>query len=357
MHSGDLGALGEATLSEAEKNALLQVMQRAKEFDQAIAHKAAQESTPLEGTLLKWTNVVKGWQSRWIRLDQQQAVLHYYASEDRKKQAPRGSLHLWGAVVAPSDEDAQTFTISGANGEEYKLRAGDSKERQLWVVRLRREIEDATNIIRASKESPRIAPAHSDASKTLKAEHLQPTKTPATPSNHSKSPPPSAPPPRPTPYSAPRPPKSPVQPSSQGSKSPDHQKPVPTHMENVAVELGEGEELPGGDAMFELFTRVYCAKESMVLQLESCGVCGLDPLEKNVLLLKATSHAALASVKECLGCLKSLQHEQLTGSFEHLNKDLSVSNTSGRPSSASDLNRPQSGSHKLRKKHKTTAAL
>lgn len=30
MHSGDLGALGEATLSEAEKNALLQVMQRAK---------------------------------------------------------------------------------------------------------------------------------------------------------------------------------------------------------------------------------------------------------------------------------------------------------------------------------------
>ena len=44
-------------------------------------------------------------------------------------------------------------------------------------------------------------------------------------------------------------------------------------MENVAVELGEGEELPGGDAMFELFTRVYCAKESMVLQLEvrECG--------------------------------------------------------------------------------------
>ena len=30
MHSGDLGAFGEAALSEAEKNALLQVMQRAK---------------------------------------------------------------------------------------------------------------------------------------------------------------------------------------------------------------------------------------------------------------------------------------------------------------------------------------
>lgn len=355
MHSGDLGAFGEAALSEAEKNALLQVMQRAKEFDQANALKAAQESTPLEGTLLKWTNVVKGWQPRWIRLDQQQAVLHYYASEDRKKQAPRGSLHLWGAVVAPSDEDAQTFTISGANGEEYKLRAGDSKERQHWLARLRKEIEDATNILKGSKESPRLAPAQLDASKIPpKTEHLQAAKAPATPSHHNMSPPPT----RPAPYTTPRPPKSPVhiQPSSsQGSKSPDHQKPAPSaHVENVAIEFGEGEELPGGDAMFELFTRVYYAKESLTLQLESCGVCGLDPLDKNVLLFKATSHAALASVKDCLGCMKNVQHGQFDVSFEHLN----VSNRSaGQSSSTSDLIRPQSGSHKLRKKHKTTAAL
>jgi hypothetical protein len=38
-------------------------------------------------------------------------------SEERKKAPPRGSLHLWGAVIAPSDEDSQTFTVNGANGE------------------------------------------------------------------------------------------------------------------------------------------------------------------------------------------------------------------------------------------------
>ena len=66
-------------------------------------------------------------------MDQQQGVLHYYTvseggggarsalslcqSEDRKKAPPRGSLHLWGAVIAPSDEDSQSFTVNGANGE------------------------------------------------------------------------------------------------------------------------------------------------------------------------------------------------------------------------------------------------
>ena len=95
----------------------------------------------LEGQLQKWTNALKGWQSRWLSVDQQQGVLHYYTvrvlttdiehpymvystcsvclsqSEDRKKFPPRGSLHLWGAVIAPSDEDSQTFSVNGANGE------------------------------------------------------------------------------------------------------------------------------------------------------------------------------------------------------------------------------------------------
>ena len=58
-------------------------------------------------------------------------------------------------MVAQSDDDTQTFTISGANGEEYRLRASDAKERQHWVVRLRKEIEDATNILRGTKEVSR----------------------------------------------------------------------------------------------------------------------------------------------------------------------------------------------------------
>ena len=50
-----------------------------------------------------------------------------------------------GAVIAPSEEDSQTFSVNGANGEIYKLRAVDAKERQYWVSRLRREVEHCTN--------------------------------------------------------------------------------------------------------------------------------------------------------------------------------------------------------------------
>lgn len=35
-------------------------------------------SKPLEGLLQKWTNALKGWQPRWLSVDQQQGVLHYY---------------------------------------------------------------------------------------------------------------------------------------------------------------------------------------------------------------------------------------------------------------------------------------
>ena len=43
-------------------------------------------------------------------------------------------------------------------------------------------------------------------------------------------------------------------------------------MENISIDFGEGADLPGGDAMFELFTRVYCTKESLMLQLEVRGI-------------------------------------------------------------------------------------
>lgn len=50
-----------------------------------------------------------------------------------------------GAVVSPSEEDSQSFVVNGANGEVYKLRGQDAKDRQFWVSRLRREVELCTN--------------------------------------------------------------------------------------------------------------------------------------------------------------------------------------------------------------------
>lgn len=97
---------------------------------------------PLEGQLFKYTNVMKGWQYRWFVLNPELGKLEYFEKEDHKKCfRPRGFLRLVGAVVCPSDEDSQTFTVNAANGESYRLKAFDAKERQHWVNRLRATAE------------------------------------------------------------------------------------------------------------------------------------------------------------------------------------------------------------------------
>ena len=48
--------------------------------------------------------------------------------------------------MSPSEEDSQSFSVNGANGEIYKLRGQDAKERQFWVSRLRREVEHCTTL-------------------------------------------------------------------------------------------------------------------------------------------------------------------------------------------------------------------
>lgn len=40
-------------------------------------------SAVLEGTLSKWTNVMKGWQYRWFVLDENAAILSYYTVGSR----------------------------------------------------------------------------------------------------------------------------------------------------------------------------------------------------------------------------------------------------------------------------------
>ncbi|XP_064079604.1 oxysterol-binding protein-related protein 11-like [Macrobrachium nipponense] len=92
---------------------------------------------PYEGQLIKFTNVVKGWQARWFILNPETGTLEYYLSESDKRERARGSIQLAGAVISPSDEDSYTFTVSPAAGESYKLRATDTRDRQMWLNRLR----------------------------------------------------------------------------------------------------------------------------------------------------------------------------------------------------------------------------
>ncbi|KAL1129920.1 hypothetical protein AAG570_012864 [Ranatra chinensis] len=90
-----------------------------------------------EGQLSKYTNVMKGWQFRWFILDPKTGVLNYYLNENERKQQPRGWVHLEAAVISPSDEDSNTFTVNSSSGESFKLRAQDARARQEWVNRLR----------------------------------------------------------------------------------------------------------------------------------------------------------------------------------------------------------------------------
>ncbi|KAL4618092.1 oxysterol-binding protein-related protein 11 isoform X1 [Arapaima gigas] len=90
----------------------------------------------IDGYLMKYTNLVTGWQYRFFVLNNEAGVLEYFVNEQSRPQKPRGTLALAGAVISPSDEDSHTFTVNAISGEQYKLRATDAKERQHWVSRL-----------------------------------------------------------------------------------------------------------------------------------------------------------------------------------------------------------------------------
>lgn len=68
-------------------------------------------------------------------------------SESDKHERARGCIQLAGAVISPSDEDPYTFTVSPAAGESYKLRAVDTRDRQMWLNRLRVVAEMHTRAI------------------------------------------------------------------------------------------------------------------------------------------------------------------------------------------------------------------
>jgi hypothetical protein len=94
------------------------------------------------GQLSKFTNVVKGWQPRWFTLES--GRLDYYLTDERGGRKRRGGSSLDGALVLPSDEDSQTFTVQFAAGDTFKLRAANVRERQVWVDRVREAAQRAT---------------------------------------------------------------------------------------------------------------------------------------------------------------------------------------------------------------------
>lgn len=109
----------------------------------------------IDGYLMKYTNLVTGWQYRFFVLNNEAGLLEYFVNEQSRSQKPRGMLPLAGAVISPSDEDSHTFTVNAISGEQYKLRATDAKERQHWVSRLQICTQHHTEAMGKSNPPPK----------------------------------------------------------------------------------------------------------------------------------------------------------------------------------------------------------
>uniref|UniRef100_A0A023F2L0 Oxysterol-binding protein n=2 Tax=Triatoma infestans TaxID=30076 RepID=A0A023F2L0_TRIIF len=87
----------------------------------------------MEGSLSKWTNVMKGWQYRWFVLDDNAGLLSYYTSREKMMRGVRrGCVRLRGAVIGIDDEDDSTFTIT-VDSKTFHFQARDGDEREKWV--------------------------------------------------------------------------------------------------------------------------------------------------------------------------------------------------------------------------------
>ncbi|XP_050352152.1 oxysterol-binding protein-related protein 9 isoform X1 [Nymphalis io] len=112
----------------------------------------------MEGSLSKWTNVMKGWQYRWFVLDENAGLLSYYTSKEKMTRGVRrGCVRLRAAVIGIDDEDDSTFTIT-VDHKTFHFQARDGSERESWVRALEDTIARHGRRERWSRSVP--APAH-----------------------------------------------------------------------------------------------------------------------------------------------------------------------------------------------------
>ncbi|CAH1398097.1 unnamed protein product [Nezara viridula] len=87
----------------------------------------------MEGSLSKWTNLMKGWQYRWFVLDDNAGLLSYYTSREKMMRGVRrGCVRLKGAVIGIDDGDDSTFTIT-VDSKTFHFQARDGDEREKWI--------------------------------------------------------------------------------------------------------------------------------------------------------------------------------------------------------------------------------
>ncbi|XP_023162903.2 oxysterol-binding protein-related protein 9 isoform X1 [Drosophila hydei] len=129
----------------------------------------------LEGTLSKWTNVMKGWQYRFFVLDENAGLLSYYTSKEKMmKGVRRGCVRLKDALIGIDDQEDNTFTIT-VDHKTFHFQARHSDEREQWVRRLEDTIRRHANRSRLwdSQSAFYIAGGYTKESSGKRANHLE----------------------------------------------------------------------------------------------------------------------------------------------------------------------------------------
>ncbi|XP_034034570.1 oxysterol-binding protein-related protein 11-like [Thalassophryne amazonica] len=225
----------------------------------------------IDGYLMKYTNLVTGWQYRFFVLNNEAGLLEYFVNEQSRLQKPRGMLPLAGAVISPSDEDSHTFTVNAISGEQYKLRATDAKERQHWVSRLQICTQHHTEALGKCNPPPksRSYSMGSQGSGT-------------------------------SPMSVRRPSQNPASLFSWSQLQKNKRSLVPDHLLDAR----------------EMMNQAHGQHKELIQSIEGLpATLGLSPLDQDLLMLKATSMATMNCLNDCLHILHLQQVARQRGSL------------------------------------------
>ncbi|XP_066918696.1 oxysterol-binding protein-related protein 11-like isoform X1 [Clytia hemisphaerica] len=275
-------------LSKEERSRILAVIKKEQDFSTTESTAHMNRLQKMEGQLSKFTNLMKGWQFRWFVLDPESGTLTYFL--DKQKQKNRGTLPLSGAVISPSDEDSMSFMISAHNGDLYKLRAIDAKERQHWInlIRAVAEYHSQNALTKPARPPAPTAESSMKRSNTTSAGATNNIlKSPGLIKSHSLKLSPKI--------------RSPRAPPAPPQQPPQLANPIQEELKNIKDALNSVAEF----------------QSSAVEALENGPPSGeaLNSLDEQVLLLKATSQATVNILQQCYSILQQ-QSLEVRGSAQ-----------------------------------------
>ncbi len=97
----------------------------------------------LEGELLKFGNLIKGYQKRYFVINKEKSELNYYLSGNLRHREPKGIIKLKDAVILSSDEDDISFTIHAFDNKKHQiiyLKTRNKTDRIEWINELKNNI-------------------------------------------------------------------------------------------------------------------------------------------------------------------------------------------------------------------------